>query len=224
MLHLKRAFHPDHIWFADDIFALSPAWAADFANAVESLDARIPFKMQSRCDLMTRDTVVSLKRAGCAEVWMGAESGSQQVLDAMDKGIRVEQIYHARAHLARHGIRACFFLQFGYLGEGWEEIMETIRMVRDAKPDDIGVSVSYPLPGTKFFNLVANQMGKKVNWTHSGELAMMFRGAYSTAFYRELADALRLEVRNSADEERIREAWEKVYRLKGTAETNGVAV
>jgi radical SAM superfamily enzyme YgiQ (UPF0313 family) len=126
--------------------------------------------------------------------------------------------------LARHGIRACFFLQFGYLGEGWEEIMETIRMVRDAKPDDIGVSVSYPLPGTKFFNLVANQMGKKVNWTHSGELAMMFRGAYSTAFYRELADALRLEVRNSADEERIREAWEKVYRLKGTAETNGVAV
>ncbi|HSU30417.1 MAG TPA: radical SAM protein [Bryobacteraceae bacterium] len=224
MRYLKTAFRPDHIWFADDIFALSPTWAADFANAVETLDARIPFKMQSRCDLMTRDSVTSLKRAGCSEVWMGAESGSQQVLDAMEKGIRVEQIYRARAHLARHDIRACFFLQFGYLGEGWEDIMATIQMVRDTKPDDIGVSVSYPLPGTKFFNLVVGQMGKKVNWTHSGELAMMFQGAYSTAFYRELADALRLEVRNGAEPERIREAWEKVYQLKGTAEVNGVLV
>jgi anaerobic magnesium-protoporphyrin IX monomethyl ester cyclase len=224
MRYLKTAFRPDHIWFADDIFALSPAWAADFANAVETLNARIPFKMQSRCDLMTRDSVVSLKRAGCSEVWMGAESGSQQVLDAMEKGLRVEQIYRARAHLARHDIRACFFLQFGYLGEAWEDIMATVQMVRDTKPDDIGVSVSYPLPGTKFFNLVVGQMGKKVNWTHSGELAMMFQGAYSTAFYRELADALRLEVRNGAEKERIREAWEKVYQLKGTAEVNGVLV
>ena len=82
----------------------------------------IPFKMQSRCDLMTRDTVDALRRAGCAEVWMGAESGSQKILDAMDKGMRVEQIYEARENLRRHGIRACFFLQFGYPGETWEDI------------------------------------------------------------------------------------------------------
>ena len=107
--------------------------------------------MQSRCDLMTRDTVEALRRAGCAEVWMGAESGSQRILDAMDKGSRVQDIYRARENLRRHGIRACFFLQFGYPGETWNEIEETIRMVRETRPDDIGVSVSYPLPGTRFY-------------------------------------------------------------------------
>ena len=151
MRYLKARFQPDHIWFADDIFALSPKWTLAFADAVERLDAQVPFKMQSRCDLMTRDTVEALRRAGCAEVWMGAESGSQRILDAMDKGTRVRDIYRARENLRGHGIRACFFLQFGYPGETWNEIEETIRMVRETRPDDIGVSVSYPLPGTRFY-------------------------------------------------------------------------
>src|SRR5262245_27854100 len=119
MRAVKTALQPDQIWFADDIFALSARWTREFADAVDALDARIPFKMQSRCDLMTRDTVDALAHAGCAEVWMGAESGSQRVLDAMDKGIRVEQVYDAVANLRRHGIRACLFLQFGYPGETW---------------------------------------------------------------------------------------------------------
>ena len=180
VLHLKQTYAPDHIWFADDIFALSPRWTGEFAAEVERTDARVPFKMQSRCDLMTRDTVGALRRAGCAEVWMGAESGSQRILDAMDKGIRVAQVYEARRNLARHRIRACFFLQFGYPGENWSEIQATIDMVRETAPDDIGVSVSYPLPGTKFHQIVAAQLGMKKNWTESGDLMMMFRGAYST--------------------------------------------
>ncbi len=103
MLHLKTAFGPDQIWFADDIFALSPKWTSEFAQAVEELGSQVPFKMQSRCDLMTRSTVAALKRAGCVEVWMGCESGSQKILDAMDKGIRVEHAYEARELLRQHG-------------------------------------------------------------------------------------------------------------------------
>jgi len=193
---LKTSFNPDCLWFADDVFALSPAWARQFATEVEERGAQIPFKMQSRCDLMTRDTVDALRRAGCVEVWMGAESGSHRILDAMDKGTLVEQIYHARENLRRHGIRAGFFLQFGYLGETSEDIEKTVRMVRETKPDDIGVSVSYPLPRTKFFNLVGNQLGSKSNWSDSGELAMMFQGAFPSEFYRSLADSLHSEVKS----------------------------
>ena len=213
---VKDRYQPDHIWFSDDIFALRGPWTLEFADAVTSLDAAIPFKMQSRCDLMTRDTVAALRRAGCHEVWMGAESGSQKILDAMDKGQRVESIYQARENLRRHGIRACFFLQFGYPGEGWEEIEATIRMVRETQPDDIGVSVSYPLPGTKFHQLVSAQLGAKANWTDSGDLAMMFRGAYSSEFYRALADALHLEVRTPERGGKIRAAWDRVYELEGS--------
>ena len=208
MLRLKRHCGAEHLWFTDDIFALSPQWTRTFANAVEQIGAAVPFKMQSRCDLMTRDTVGALRRAGCAEVWMGAESGSQRVLDAMDKGTRVAQIYEARENLRRHGIRACLFLQFGYPGETWEDIQSTIRMVKETEPDDIGVSVSYPLPGTKFYERVAAELEEKENWSDSDDLSMMFHGAYTSEFYRELASALHDEVRGGDPQ------WDRVHELE----------
>lgn len=214
MLHLKTTYAPDQIWFADDIFALSPKWADEFSEAVAELDAAVPFRMQSRCDLMTRTTAAALKQAGCTEVWMGCESGSQKILDAMDKGIRVEQIYAARDNLRRNGIRACFFLQFGYPGEGWSEIEATIRMVREAQPDDIGISVSYPLPGTVFHRNVFRGIGPRANWSDSADLAMIFAGQYPSEFYRALAEALHLEVREGRYSEA---AWERVYSLERAA-------
>jgi anaerobic magnesium-protoporphyrin IX monomethyl ester cyclase len=214
MRFIKQRYAPDHIWFADDIFAISARWTREFADLVQDLDALIPFKMQSRCDLMTRETVADLKRAGCTSVWMGAESGSQRILNAMEKGIRVEQIYQARENLRSHDIRTGWFLQFGYPGEAWEDIESTIRMVRGTQPDDIGVSVSYPLPGTKFYQLVSSNLGLKTNWSESGDLSMMFRGAFSTNLYRSLASALHLEVRTPQDSQAITEAWAKVEELK----------
>jgi radical SAM superfamily enzyme YgiQ (UPF0313 family) len=214
MLHLKMQYRPDHIWFADDIFALSARWTEEFADAVEQMGAHIPFKMQSRCDLMTRKSVADLKRAGCCEVWMGAESGSQRILDAMEKGTTIEQIYRARENLGNNGIRTGLFLQFGYPGESWEDIESTIRMVRNVKPDDVGVSVTYPLPGTKLHQVVASGLGKKTNWMDSGDLSMMFKGTFSTEMYRALAHAIHLEVRNPESSTLIRNAWANVDALK----------
>jgi radical SAM superfamily enzyme YgiQ (UPF0313 family) len=194
MRQLKCDFGAEHLWFADDIFGLRAKWVHELANEVERLNAAVPFKMQSRVDLMTADTVRSLRRAGCAEVWMGAESGSQKILDAMDKGTRVDQIAKARENLRHEGIRACYFLQFGYPGETWQDIQNTIKLVRDTRPDDIGVSVSYPLPGTKFFDRVQAQLGEKTNWSDSEDLAMMFQGAYTNEFYRALHDALHAQI------------------------------
>ena len=187
---VKESIGPDHIWFADDIFGLRSAWVTEFADAVTELDAHIPFTMQSRCDLMSTEAVAGLARAGCQEVWLGAESGSQAVLDAMDKGITVDEIRAARQRLGEAGIRACFFVQFGYPGERWRDIEATIALVRDALPDDIGVSVSYPLPGTRFHEMVAQDLTEKVNWEVSNDLEMMFRGTYTSTFYRRLHLAL----------------------------------
>jgi len=142
------------------------------------------------------------------------ESGSQDILDAMDKGTRVRQVFEARENLRRHGVRAGFFLQFGYPGETWNEIEKTIALVRDTGPDDIGVSVSYPLPGTKFHRMVSGQLGPKENWSDSDDLDMMFQGAFSTDFYRTLADALHLEVREGR--EAAAGAWRNVLALRET--------
>jgi anaerobic magnesium-protoporphyrin IX monomethyl ester cyclase len=150
--------------------------------------------IQSRADLMTEEAVAGLRQAGCVEVWMGAESGSQKILDAMEKGTKVEQIYTARERLRRAGIRACFFIQFGYPGESFEDILATVELVRTAMPDNIGVSVSYPLPGTRFHRMVHEQLGPKTNWSDSGDLAMMFQGTYRSPFYRHLHRLLHREL------------------------------
>ena len=194
MRKLKYECGAEHLWFADDIFGLKPKWVSELAFEVERLDAAIPFKMQSRVDLMTPAAVRALQTAGCTEVWMGVESGSQKILSAMDKGTRVDQIAVARENLRKEGIRACYFLQFGYPGENWQDIQQTIALVDDTRPDDIGVSVSYPLPGTRFFDRVRAQLGKKTNWSDSEDLSMMFQGAYTDEFYRALHDALHAQV------------------------------
>jgi len=125
---------------------------------------------------------------------MGVESGSQKILKAMDKGTQVEQVVTARANLEREGIRACYFLQFGYPGETWDDIQQTVQLVRATRPDDVGISVSYPLPGTKFYERVREQLGAKTNWEDSGDISMMFHGTYTNEFYRALHDYLHAEV------------------------------
>jgi radical SAM superfamily enzyme YgiQ (UPF0313 family) len=227
MRQLKYEFGAEHLWFADDIFGLRPRWVTEFADAVEELDAAVPFKMQSRVDLMSPANVRALRRAGCAEAWLGVESGSQKILDAMDKGTRVEQIVKARENLRREGIRACYFLQFGYPGETWGDIQATAAMVEETRPDDIGVSVSYPLPGTKFFERVHGQLGGKTNWSDSEDLSMMFQGGYTDKFYRALHDALHARVdswnpRSKSEHQQNRadsdpdKLWEQMERLEKT--------
>jgi radical SAM superfamily enzyme YgiQ (UPF0313 family) len=236
MRQLKCDFGAEHLWFADDIFGLRAKWVRELAVEVERLGATVPFKMQSRVDLMTLDTVRALRRAGCAEVWLGIESGSQRILDAMDKGTRVEQIAKARDNLRSEGIRACYFLQFGYQGEAWEDIQKTVNLVRNTRPDDIGVSVSYPLPGTKFFDRVRSQLSEKTNWSDSEDLSMMFQGAYTDEFYRALHNALHAQVdswnsctkQTSEKEEDAQanpgELWNRVVQLEKSCRNTRITV
>lgn len=193
---LKDSYHPDHIWFADDIVGLRPRWWSRFADLVEQEDVRVPFKCLSRVDLLLRQgEAEAMKRAGCRIVWVGAESGSQKILDAMEKGTKVAQIYDAARLLHENGIKVGFFLQFGYPGETREDIEMTLQMVRDCQPDDIGMSVSYPLPGTKFHDRVKDQLGTKQNWQDSEDLAMLYNGPFATEFYRHLHTVLHKEYR-----------------------------
>jgi radical SAM superfamily enzyme YgiQ (UPF0313 family) len=187
MLLLKKIGSPDHIWFADDIFGLKPGWVAKFDEIVNRTHAKIPFKCLSRVDLLLKeDNIRHLKNSGCRTIWIGAESGSQKILDAMEKGTTVEEIHTATALLKSAGIQVGFFLQFGYPGETKEDIEKTLRMLKRCSPDEIGISVSYPLPGTPFYDRVKAQLGEKQNWVDSEDLDLMFTGEYSPGFYRTL--------------------------------------
>jgi anaerobic magnesium-protoporphyrin IX monomethyl ester cyclase len=187
MKFLKRTARPDHIWFADDIFGLKPGWIKKFDEVVNGEGAVIPFKCLSRVDLLLQEeNIRHLKHAGCQTVWVGAESGSQKILDAMEKGTTVQQIREATGKLRAAEIRVGFFLQFGYPGETKVDIEKTISMVKECMPDEIGISVSYPLPGTKFYDRVQSQLSEKQNWVVSQDLELMFAGTYVPDFYRSL--------------------------------------
>lgn len=198
-------YAPDHIWFMDDIMGLVPGWWQGFADALEDTNVRVPFKCLSRPDLLLRDGEIdAMGRAGCDAVWIGAESGSQKILDAMEKGTRVEQIREATQRLHARGIRVGFFLQFGYPGETRDDVEKTLQMVRDCRPDDIGMSVSYPLPGTKFHQRVEEQLGAKRHWVDSEDLDMMYEGPFATPFYRKLHTVLHKEFRARQAGRRLR--------------------
>ncbi|HZT76969.1 MAG TPA: glycosyltransferase [Vicinamibacterales bacterium] len=202
---LKRTFAPDHVWIVDDIFGLTPRWIERFAGLVQERGAAIPFKCLLRADQVTTDVVVALRAAKCRTAWVGAESGSQRVLDSMEKGTRVDQIETASHLLHGAGIEVGFFLQFGYPGETREDIELTLDMIRRCRPDDIGISVSYPLPGTTFYQRVKAQLGQKQNWVDSNDLAMMYRATYVPDFYRALHAYVHAEFRARKSAEALRQ-------------------
>ena len=209
MIHLRRHYRPDHIWFADDIFGFRADWLHEFAAALREEGGGVPFTIQLRADLASERMSVALHDAGCREVWIGAESGSQKVLDAMNKGTQVAEIHQARQRLGAVGIRVGYFLQLGYLGEELEDLLATRRLVEESRPDDVGVSVSYPLPGTRFYEAVKSQLGEKRHWNESNDLDMMFAGTYRSDFYRAIRNLLHDEVKQPASPE-VTRRWSEL--------------
>lgn len=184
---LMLQYKASHFWVSDDIFGLKPGWMDRFSELLQERQLQPKFKIQCRADLLLKpSTVASLVKAGLDEVWIGAESGSQKILDAMDKGITVDQIHQANALLKSMGVKVCLFIQYGYLDEQKEDIQKTLEMIKAIDPHDIGISVSYPLPGTGFYEKVKLLMQEKQNWQDSNDLETLYRTQFSKAFYKQL--------------------------------------
>lgn len=207
---MKHDVSPDHVWLTDDIFGMTAQWIGEFADEVTRRNAVIPFTVQSRVNLITPLVAAALRRAGAHEVWLGVESGSQRVLEAMDKGSHVDTARVATRNLRRESIRACWFLQLGYPPEDWHDIILTRDLVREERPDEIGVSVAYPLPGTPFHDRLARELGARRNWRDTDDLAMLFNGTFDTAFYRMVRDALHLDVELRRSDQT---PWAELYAL-----------
>jgi len=203
--YLQQLAPFSHIWFCDDIFGLKRSWVLEFAGLVRQKGLKLRYKIQSRADLLVKDQYIeALAASGCEEAWMGVESGSQDILDAMDKGITLGQVRTATGKLKSYGIKPCFFIQFGYLGETAADIKKTIDIIGELLPHDIGISVSYPLPGTSFYDMVSQSLQGKTNWTDSDDLDLMFQNTYRPDFYRQLHRFVHRHFRKRRAAEQIR--------------------
>lgn len=192
---LRQLFRPDHLWIVDDVFGLKPGWVEEFATLMSEARVGVPYRCLMRADQVTATVAKALASSGCRMLWMGAESGSQKVLDAMEKGLCVDDIRQANRLLRAEGIAVGVFLQFGYPGETWSDIEATLQLARELEPADIGVSVSYPLPGTGFYERVRQELGVKQNWIDSSDLATMYKATYAPEVYRRVHGLVHHEFR-----------------------------
>jgi radical SAM superfamily enzyme YgiQ (UPF0313 family) len=189
-------YRPDMLWMADDVFTIHPGWLFEYAAELKKRGIRIPFECITRADRMNEKIVETLREMGCMRVWIGSESGSQRILDAMQRGVTVEQVQTAVDLCRRNGIQSGMFLMWGYEGEDLADIEATVEHVRTCKPDIFFTTVSYPIRGTPYFQKVADRLVNLKPWAASSDRDYKIRGRHSRRFY-QFADQL---LRNSAAE------------------------
>jgi len=187
---LKNVFSPDFIRVVDDITGVQKNWVLKWSQEVIKRNAIIPFECLTRVNLASEDMLKALKDMGCEKIYFGAESGSQKVLDTMEKGITVEQIYRASELCKKLGIKTYFFMMVGYPGEEIEDLKLSVKLLRETLPDEFSTTIAYPLPGTKFYEQVRDRLMFEsqewmLDWDYTAENKLLFkREKYNTTFYR----------------------------------------
>ncbi|WDE07908.1 B12-binding domain-containing radical SAM protein [Thalassomonas viridans] len=227
LIQLVDIARPEHIWFADDIFGLRNGWIEEYAHLLNQENIRIPYMIQSRADLINESMVQALSDSGCTEVWLGVESGSQKILDAMDKDLKLSEVKQARRLLKQVGIKTGFFIQLGYLGEEIADLNATRELITGLLPDEIGVSVSYPLPGTGFYDKIRTGLFAKDHWQESKDLEVVFNANYSSDFYRRIRNHLHRELKalRNAPHADTRALWQNRWQqLMNSAEQHKQAI
>lgn len=181
---IKEQYRPDQLRVVDDVMGIDRQWVRAWHAAVLERDAVVPFECLSRVDLMDEEMVRLLQEAGCIRIAFGAESGSQKVLDAMNKGTTVEQIRRTAELCRRFGIETYFYIMVGYPGEEWADIRKTVELLKQTRPDQFSSTIAYPLPGTEFYEEVKHRLLDMPDWDYTAENRLLFQRDHSTRFYR----------------------------------------
>jgi len=203
-------YNPDMLWLADDVFTIHHGWLFTYAEEMRRRSIRIPFECITRADRVNEKVAETLAALGCFRVWIGSESGSQRILDAMQRGVTVEQVRNSVRLLKANGIQTGMFLMWGYEGEELEDIEATVEHVRQTKPDVCFTTVSYPIRGTPYYERLTSQLVLVDDWAKSTDRDYRIRGRHSRQFYRHADELLRSSIAESADPEAIQAARERL--------------
>lgn len=188
-------YAPDMLWIADDVFTIHHGWLADFADEMRRRKLRIPFECISRADRINDRVADLLASLGCFRIWIGSESGSQRILDAMQRDVTIEEIQSAVELCKTRGIQTGMFLMWGYEGEELSDIEATVRHVRQTQPDTFLTTVAYPIAGTPYFEDVSGRVIKPASaWAESSDRDLRIRGRHSRRFYGNADQLLKAEV------------------------------
>jgi anaerobic magnesium-protoporphyrin IX monomethyl ester cyclase len=182
-------YQPEQLWLADDVFTIHHGWLDEYAREMKRRGLRVPFECITRADRLNARVAGQLAGLGCYRVWIGSESGSQRLLDAMERGVTVAQVRTAVAQLKQQGIGTGMFFMWGYEGEELSDIEATYEHVKACVPDVFFTTVSYPIKGTPYHEQVAGKLVQLGAWERSSDRDVHIRGRHSRHFY-QIADRL----------------------------------
>jgi radical SAM superfamily enzyme YgiQ (UPF0313 family) len=183
--HIMDTYRPDQVWYSDDVFTIHHGWLFDYAKELKRRNLRVPFETISRADRMMKDEVLqTLAEMGCYRIWIGSESGSQRILDAMERGVKVEQVIWAAQAAKRYGIQVGMFLMWGYPGEQIEDIAATVDLVRKCQPEVHLTTVAYPIKNTGYFRKAADFVVIDKQWESATDRDHRIKGRHSRAYYK----------------------------------------
>jgi anaerobic magnesium-protoporphyrin IX monomethyl ester cyclase len=191
---LIRQYEPQMAWMADDVFTIHHGWLFQYATELRRRGLKLPFECISRADRLNRQVVETLAEIGCFRVWIGSESGSQRILDAMERGVTVEEVQSGVALCRSAGIQTGMFLMWGYEGEEMSDIEATVEHVKKSDPDIFFTTVAYPIKGTPYFSEVADRVEGLKLWSEGSDRDFRIRNRHSRQYYRFADKLLRSEV------------------------------
>ena len=183
LMLLKETYNPDAIWFVDDVFTVSHKWINDFYREMKSIKLKIPFEIITRAERLNDAILNQLKEIGCFRIWIGAESGSQKVIDAMDRRVEINVVKEAIQKTNQIGIETGTFIMLGYPGETENDINETIQYLKEANPTHYTITVAYPIKGTSLYNEIEDKITAQPNWETSTDREIGFKRTYNRKYY-----------------------------------------
>jgi radical SAM superfamily enzyme YgiQ (UPF0313 family) len=217
MQFLKEQYAFDMIWFVDDVFTINPRWLREFAEEVNVRNFKVPYEIITRADRLTEEAVQLLKQSGCFRVWIGAESGSQKIIDAMDRRVKVEQVRDMIRLVKQHGMEAGTFIMLGYPGEDESDIKETLKHLKYANPDLYTITVAYPIKGTPLYSEVEDIFIKDLAWENSTDRDIDFKRTYNRRYYMHAINWIQQEMLYFHNNGNINKLMVKLRSLKARA-------
>jgi radical SAM superfamily enzyme YgiQ (UPF0313 family) len=205
--HIMDTYRPDQVWYSDDVFTISHPWLFNYAKELKRRNLRVPFETISRADRMMKDEVLqTLADMGCYRIWIGSESGSQRILDAMERGVKVDQVVWAAKTAKRYGIQVGMFLMWGYPGEQIEDIAATVDLVSKCLPEVHLTTVAYPIKNTGYYRKAGDLVVMDKQWAAATDRDHRIKGRHSRSYYKQAdiwlnneVEAARLDQQNPAE-------------------------
>ena len=207
---IQKRYAPEKLWFVDDVFTIHKGWTIEFAGKMKARGIRIPFECISRAERVDEQVAEALSDLGCFRVWIGSESGSQRILDAMDRRVKVETVQKATHMLRRKGIEVGFFIMVGYEGEEDQDLVATVEHIRKSAPDVVLTTTSYPIRGTDYAKDVGDRAVNEKPWAVASDRETLIRGRRSSRYYA----SARVWIENDAEAHRLRRLGRSLEALK----------